>query len=287
VTRVSAEEFRVWSQYVQNICGVTLDGTKMYLVEHRLSPLLAETGSSTFSELYFKAKAEVGTKLRRRIIDAITTRETSFFRDTSPFDLLRHKIIPEIVDIKTRLGRRPLPIRIWSAACSSGQEIYSVAIVLKELLGDLTGYNIQLVGTDISDDAVAKASYGVYAALEIERGLGSDKTARYFQPYNGGFKLRDDLRSLATFRSMNLLEPFPPMQKFDIIFCRNVAIYFNEPDKRKLFDRLGSMLEPHGSLIVGSTESLTGLCPQFEAKRHLRSVYYQLVSRPAGAAGRP
>jgi chemotaxis protein methyltransferase CheR len=281
VTRVTAEEFRVWSQYVQGICGLTLDDSKGYLIEHRLGPLLAETGAASFSELYFKAKAEVGSKLRRRIIDAITTRETSFFRDTSPFELLRHKLIPEIVDVKTRLGRRPIPIRIWSAACSSGQEIYSVAIVLKEVLGDLSAYNIQLIGTDISDEAVAKASYGVYAALEIDRGLAADKTGRYFLPYNGGFKLRDDLRALASFRTMNLLEAFPPMQKFDVILCRNVAIYFSEPDKKRLFERLGGMLEPQGSLIVGSTESLTGLCPQLEAKRHLRSVYYQVAARQA------
>ena len=222
-------------------------------------------------------KADATQTLRRKVVDAITTGETSFFRDASPFDLLQHKVLPELIDRRRKtFGTGRVPIRIWSAACSSGQELYSTAVVLKELLGSFAGYDIRLLGTDISDKAVAAASRGYFNKLEIERGMPPDKLARHFTPENGSWKIRDELRALATFRTMNLLEPMAFPVKHDIVFCRNVAIYFTEQDRARLFTAIGGVLAPDGCLIIGSTESLTGLCPQFEAKRYLRSVFYQL-----------
>jgi chemotaxis protein methyltransferase CheR len=272
---ITREEMPVWSRYIQEICGIHLDDSKGYLLETRLGGLLSEAGASNFSELFYKAKADSTTKLRGKIIEAFTTNETSFFRDTSPFDLLRHKLIPEMVDRHSKNGGR-IPIRIWSAACSTGQEAYSTGIVLKELLGDLTRYDIRILGTDISNKVVAQASYGEYNRLELDRGLGSEALTRHFSVSGERWRIRDEIRAMATFRTMNLLEPFSFPQPFDIIFCRNVAIYFTEADKTRLFHNLARFLAKDGGLIIGSTESISGLCPELEPKRYLRTVFYQL-----------
>ncbi len=273
---ISREELTVWSRYVHEICGIFLDESKAYLLETRLGTLVRETGAGGFAELYYKAKADLTNGLRRKIIDAITTNETSFFRDTSPFDLLRHKIIPELIDRRRTSGQRPVPIRIWSAACSTGQEAYSTGIVLKELLGDLSGYDIRILGTDISDQALGKASHGYFTRLELDRGMPADRLVRFFAPSGDRWKIQDEIRALASFRPMNLLQPFSFPTPFDIVFCRNVAIYFTEADKIRLFKNIARCLAKDGCLIIGSTESIGGLCPEFEPKRYLRTVFYQL-----------
>lgn len=273
---IARDELGVWIRYVHEITGIALDETKGYLIETRLGTMLRETGASTFSELYYKAKSDLGGALRRRIVDAITTNETSFFRDTTPFELLQHKLIPDLVDRRTPAGRKPVPIRIWSAACSTGQEAYSTAIVLKELLGDLSTYDIRIVGTDISDRAVALASRGCFSRFELDRGMPPDRLARHFVADDGQWRIRDDLRALVTFRTMNLLQPFAFPAPFDLVLCRNVAIYFNEADRTRLFRNIGQAMARDGALVIGATESIAGLCPEFEPRRYLRSVFYQL-----------
>jgi chemotaxis protein methyltransferase CheR len=190
--------------------------------------------------------------------------------------LLRHKIIPELIDRRRKAGVRPIPIRIWSAASSTGQEAYSTAIVVKDLLGDLSGYDVRITGTDISNKAVAQASYGYFTRLELDRGMASDKVIKYFVPHGDRWKVRDEVRALAAFRTMNLLEPFTFPAPFDIVFCRNVAIYFKEADKSRLFRNIGRSMARDGCLIIGSTESIAGLCPEFEPQRYLRAVFYRL-----------
>lgn len=275
MTRLMPEERQNVAQYIYSICAISLDETKDYLIEGRLGGLLAETRSASFAQLVSLARADASGTLRRKIIDEITTGETLFFRDMSPFDLLRHKIIPEIVDRRTR-GAVKIPIRIWSAACSTGQEIYSIAILLRELLGDISRYDIHLLGTDISDQAIARASRGHFTQLEISRGLNEAVRTRSFEPCPGGWKIRDEIRAMASFRKLNLMEDFSALGKFDVIFCRNVAIYFNDRDRASLFHRIGQRMESDSYLVVGSMESLSGVCPEFEAKRHLRSVFHQL-----------
>ena len=275
---LSANELGLWSRYIHSICGVQLDSSKGYLIETRLGPFLRETGSSSFSELYNKIAADHTNGLKRKIIDAITTGETSFFRDTSPFEMLQYKIIPDLIDRRKKTAGNGglIPIRIWSAACSTGQEVYTTVIALKEVLGDLNRYDIRILGTDISDKAIAQASYAKYTKLEIDRGMKPDKVAKYFIPEGQMWKVRDELRALATFKTMNLLNPFPFPNKFDIIFCRNVAIYFTEQDKTRLFKSISRVMAPDGCLIIGSTEFITGICPELEPRRYLRSLFYQL-----------
>jgi chemotaxis protein methyltransferase CheR len=268
----------VWSRYVHEISGISLDHSKGYLIETRLGGLLSESRAGNFSELLTKARADSSNTLRRKIVEAITTNETSFFRDTAPFDLLRNKLIPDLIDRRNRAGASRAPIRIWSAACSTGQEAYSTGIVFKELLGDLSKYDIRIMGTDISNRAVAQASYGEYSRLELERGLPQEMLARHFVASGDKSRVRDEIRGLASFRTMNLLEPFTFPAPFDIIFCRNVAIYFNESDKARLFQNLIRYMAKDGCLIIGATESVSGLCPYLEPKRYLRAVFYQLRS---------
>jgi chemotaxis protein methyltransferase CheR len=273
---ITADEVRLWSRYVQDTCGVVLDQSKAYLLETRLSGLLRETGVTGFSELFYKLKADASDRLRGKVVDAITTNETSFFRDTSPFELLKHKLLPELIDRRNKMGIGPIAIRIWSAACSTGHEVYTVGIILKDLLGSFNGYDIRILGTDISNQAIAAASRGHFSQLEMGRGLPIGSADKYFTREGTDWKIRDEIRALATFRKMNLLEAFAFPVPFDIILCRNVAIYFSEQDRARMFRNFTRCLARDGSLIVGSTESLTGLCPQFVPQRYLRTLFYQL-----------
>jgi chemotaxis protein methyltransferase CheR len=263
------------AQYIHSICAITLDESKDYLIESRLSAIMEAAKCASFAQLVSQSRSDSSGKLKRAIIDAITTNETLFFRDSAPFDLLRFKIIPEVIDRRARSGQ-VVPIRVWSAACSTGQELYSIAIILKEMLGDMRGYNIRLLGTDISDRAITQASQGIFSQVEIDRGLTVAARDKYFVPDPKGWKLRDEIRGMASFRKLNLMDDFTSLGKFDIIFCRNVAIYFNERDRASLFDRIEQRLESDGYLVIGSMESLSATNPQFESKRHLRSVFYQV-----------
>jgi chemotaxis protein methyltransferase CheR len=281
--RLLPEERQTVAQYIHSICAITLDQSKDYLIESRLSGVMAESKSASFTELVSRARSDGA--LKRRMVDEITTNETLFFRDSSPFDLLRFKIIPEIADRRAK-SSQTVPIRIWSAACSTGQELYSIAIVLREVLGDLRGYNVRLLGTDISDQAVSRASEGIFSQIEVDRGLTPTARDKSFAAHPRGWKIRDEIRAMASFRKLNLMDDFSSLGNFDIVFCRNVAIYFNERDRTALFYRIGQRLDANGYLVIGAMESLSATSPQFESKRHLRSVYYQLKSA-AGGKGSP
>ncbi len=278
MVKISQDEVRLIIKYIYDISGIFLNNSKVYLLETRLGDLLDRHGFSSYRELYLKAKNDKSKVLEKDIINRITTNETLFFRDSSPFELLQHKILPDLIDLRTGSsnGATPVNINIWSSACSTGQEVYSIAIVLKELLGTDRRYNIKLMGTDISDEAVAKASYGEYNRFEVERGLSPDKLKKYFILKDNTWKVRDEIRAMATFKKLNLMYPFNGLGRFDIIFCRNVAIYFSLEDRKKLFDRLARILNRDGSLVIGSTESLTGISELFEPRRYLRSIFYQL-----------
>ena len=277
MAKISAEEIKLLAKYIYNISGIYLDQDKGYLLETRLNPLLAPHKCTSFMDLYYRAKADTSRQLDKEVVNAISTNETLFFRDNKPFELLKNKIVPDLVDRRSAAeGQKKTRLRIWSAACSTGQEVYSIAISLLETFGDLRDYEITLLGTDISDEAVAKASYGMYGKFEIERGLPKKILQRYFTPAAGGWRIKDEIRSLAVFKKFNLMDSYAGLGSFDIVFCRNVAIYFTDADKRKLFQKLGQVLARDGYLIIGGSESLGGIAPQFQAQNYLRGVYYQL-----------
>jgi chemotaxis protein methyltransferase CheR len=273
--KIAPAELKIISQYIQQISGIYLDQSKSYLFETRLSSIAETQGCTSYQELCQKAQREPSKKIEREIIDAITTNETLFFRDKGHFELLQHKILPEVIDARSSKSPLKPAIKIWSAASSTGQELYSIAIILKELLSDTSGYNLSLLGTDISEAAIVQASYGKYNRFEIERGLDKKFLQKYFTLFGDSWKIKDEIRAMANFRKLNLMQPFTSLGKFDIIFCRNVAIYFTIEDRKRLFNKLAESLTDDGYLIIGSTESLTGICPQFIPKRHLRSIFYQ------------
>lgn len=273
--KIAPAELKLISQYIQAITGIYLDQSKSYLFETRLSSIAETHGCKSYQELHNKARQDPSKKIEKEIIDAITTNETLFFRDKSPFELLQHKILPEIIDARSAKTSLKTKIKIWSAASSTGQELYSIAIVINELLKGSSDYSFTLSGTDISDAAVAQASYGKYNRFEIERGLDRKYLQKYFTLFGDSWKIKDEIRAMVNFRKLNLMQPFTALGKFDIIFCRNVAIYFTLEDRKKLFNKLADSLADDGYLVIGSTESLTGVCSRFVPKRHLRSIFYQ------------
>lgn len=276
--KISPQEFTTLSKYILEVSGIALAQGKEYLIETRLSQLMNEHNCNSYMELYNKARTDLQKSIEKKIIDAISTNETYFFRDNAPFELLQHKLIPDLVDARSKAGLSSLKpgLRIWSSASSTGQEIYSIAMILKDLGIDPMRYNLKLLATDISDAAIAQASYGKYNRFEVTRGLSKPRLAKYFNPDGDFWRISDEIRAMVTFKKMNLMKPFTGLGKFDMIFCRNVAIYFTSEDRKQLFEKIAATLEPDGYLIIGSTESLTNETQIFESKRYLNSTFYQL-----------
>lgn len=276
--KITPEEYNVFTRYIREISGITLEQGKEYLIETRLGPIFEEIGCTTFSELYYKSRADKTGAIEKRIIDAIATNETYFFRDVAPFELLQHKIVPDLIDKRKASSPpdTPINIRIWSAATSTGQEVYSIAIILKELYLHPDKYRISIIGTDISAQAIARASYGRYNKFETSRGLSASRIQQFFNPDGDGWKIKDELRLMVSFQKLNLLNSFMGFGKFDIVLCRNVAIYFTPEERRRLYDKIATVLVPDGYLLIGSTESLTHETPLFVPQKYLRAIFYQL-----------
>lgn len=281
--QITSKDIEAVSGMVIDLCGILLDETKGYLIESRLTPIAQEAGCATFTDLAYKARHSGDVGLQTRIVDAITTNETLFFRDQSPYDALQFKALPEMIDSKVG-SVFPKRLRIWSAACSTGQEPYSIGITLSELIPDIHSWDVSILATDISDAAVRTASAGRYSPYEIERGMKPDLLRRYFNDDAGRWKIKDEVRSLVKFQRINLLEPFTSLGMFDVIFCRNVAIYFSPAARSSLFNRLAGVLNPGGYMFVGSSESLSDLGSQFAPQHHCRSVFYQPTKPRAALA---
>jgi chemotaxis protein methyltransferase CheR len=277
VKRIAPDEFQALSRYIEELSGIYLDGSKTYLVETRLHGLMKDTGSHTFHELHRKVRGDPGGTLRERFIDAICTRETLFFRDQSPFELLRRRILPELIARKTGnpAAASPPRLAIWSAGCSTGQELYSIAMVLRECLPNPARFAIRLLGTDISDSALAGARAGEFSAFAVERGLPPELRDRYFRRSGETWGVREDIRRMCDFRKHNLMDSFMGLGRFDIVFCRNVAIYFQPAAKARLFDKLAGALEPTGYLLIGASESLAGVTDRFAPVTESNRIFYR------------
>ena len=266
--KITVPELQKLAEFVRVSTGIELDERKAYLFETRLGPLLEDMGFSGYMALLDKAKVDQLTK--KALVDAITTQETSFFRDQSPFDLMKYKLVPEFFEKNGMKAN----FRVWSAASSTGQEVYSLAMLLQDLLFDLSKYNINLLATDISDAAIASASMGKYTKFELARGLDFKKLSKYFNQLDSSWKIKDEIRQLVKFKKVNLLETFVGIPQQDVIFCRNVAIYFSRENRSILYDRLADSLKTDGVLIISSTESLLGISERFEKRTFRNAVYY-------------
>lgn len=270
--KINPTELNELAALIHTHSGIVIDSGKAYLVESRLSPILEEFSLSSFGGLIDAVRSS--PQLLNQIIDLMTTNETSFFRDQKPYNLLTEKLLPEWLG-KQKKG--PGKLDIWSSACSTGQEVYSIAMTLMDFFkNNLFYHTIKIEATDISDSAITKASRGHYSQLDVNRGLDAARLDKFFVREGSSWKIRDELRSLAHFQKTNLLSSNMATYSFDIIFCRNVAIYFSPTDRQRLFGQISERLKQNGVLIIGSTESLFGINKNLKRMEHNGASYYVL-----------
>ncbi|MCJ7601239.1 MAG: protein-glutamate O-methyltransferase CheR [Desulfobulbaceae bacterium] len=271
---ITPKEVKLFAEFIHARSGIVLNSTKAYLLESRLGPLLDEYGAKNFTDFFYAGYRS--EQWGARVVDAISTNETSFFRDQRPFELLQTKILPEIFGKRQNgIGTTPAGLRIWSAACSTGQEVYSIAMIIAELLGsEMKKWHITITGTDISDVALNKAKQGLYTRYEVERGVPLDFCQKYFESQGELLKVRADLQAMTVFNKTNLLAVSARRGVYDIILCRNVAIYFNQENRRRLFQTIAACLRSEGVLIIGSTESILGISDRFIRNESCNTVYF-------------
>jgi chemotaxis protein methyltransferase CheR len=262
--------------------GLDLSADKQYLVESRLLPLARRAGLPGISELVQKIKSGSET-LTAEAVEAMTTNETFFFRDKLPFDHLRETILPGL--LPARASRRSL--RVWCAASSTGQEPYSIAMCLKELGSALAGWRIEILATDLSLGVLEKSKAGIFSQFEVQRGLPIQMLVKYFTQTGELWQLNADIRAMVQHRQLNLLQDFAHLGTFDVIFCRNVLIYFDQETKADIFDRIAKMLEPDGVLVLGAAESVVGITESFKPYPDRRGLYRPNSARTVHVAGVP
>jgi len=274
---MNKEDYNVIVKYIFDVCGIVLGDDKEYLVEHRLKPILDELGCGSFSDLTRKLNSgTVNFLMREKIINAMTTNETSFFRDEHPYVVFREKIMPDMFErVKQRKGRsyqrRGAKVRMWSVAASTGQEPYSMAMTIADAvntkgMGLVALEDFGILGTDISTKVLAKAVEGAYEPFDVARGLTPEALDRYFIKEKDFYVIKDNIRKIVEFKAFNILEPFENIGSFDVIFCRNILIYFTDEVKRKILVQLFQMLAPNGYLLLGSTENMYGLNDDFKVE---------------------
>ena len=259
--------------------GLDLSADKQYLVESRLVPLARRSNLAGIPELVAKMKSGA-EPLIAEVVEAMTTNETFFFRDKVPFDHLKDAVLPALV--QARAARRSL--RIWCAAASTGQEPYSIAMCLKEAGSMLSGWRTEIIATDLSLGVLEKARAGVFSQFEVQRGLPIQMLVKHFTQKGELWQLNADIRSMVQYRQLNLLQDFGHLGTFDIIFCRNVLIYFDQTTKASIFDRMSRMIEPDGVLALGAAESVVGITNAFKPFPDRRGLYCSNAT-PAARGG--
>jgi chemotaxis protein methyltransferase CheR len=251
--------------------GLVLSTEKAYLVESRLMPVARKRGLATTDELIVEIRAKKDAALLVEVTDAMTTNESFFFRDTTPFDSFRDTVLPAILAARRAEGRDQ--VRIWSAACSSGQEAYSLAMILKENPAKFGAAKYEIIGTDLSTEIVERAEQGSYTQFEVQRGLPIQLLVKYFKQDGDVWRIDPSIRRMVKFRIFNLLESYAVLGRFDIVFCRNVLIYFDQQTKSDILGRIAAMLPPDGVLYLGGAESVLGISDAFKPVKGLRGVY--------------
>jgi chemotaxis protein methyltransferase CheR len=251
--------FIVLKRLLAKNSGLCLDDDKQYLVESRLAPLVRRYNLDGVDGLVRRLELAPEPALMRDVVEAMTTNETFFFRDRTPFDNFRNFMLPQFMEARAAERR----IRIWCAACSTGQEPYSLAMILDEEARKVAGWRIDILATDIARNVLDVAREGLYSQFEVQRGLPIAMLLRYFQQKGDRWQIADHLRSRVRFEDCNLISDFRDLGQFDVIFCRNVLIYFDVPTKRSVLDRLYHSLGEGGYLVLGAAETVVGLTEQF------------------------
>jgi chemotaxis protein methyltransferase CheR len=281
---VTLLDYEFLRKLLKDRSGLDLSADKQYLVESRLIPLARRVGLPGIPELVLKMKSGA-EPLTADVVEAMTTNETFFFRDKIPFDHLKQTVLPELV--QARAGRRAL--RIWCAASSTGQEPYSIAMCVKEFAG-LAGWRVEIVATDLSQAVLEKSRAGVFSQFEVQRGLPIQMLVKNFTQTGELWQLNADIRAMVQHRQLNLLQDFSHLGTFDVIFCRNVLIYFDQDTKAMIFERVARQLEADGVLALGAAESVVGITDVFKPypdRRGLYRVNPERAARMGGAAVMP
>ncbi len=261
-------EYEYLRKFLKDHSGLDLSADKQYLIESRLLPLARKTGLSGISELVQKIMGG-SAAFNVQVVEAMTTNETFFFRDRVPFEHFRDLIMPQMM--RSRANRRS--IRIWCAAGSTGQEPYSLAMALREMGATLGGWRIEIVATDLAQEVLEKSRAGLYSQFEVQRGLPIQLLVKYFKQVGELWQINPDIRAMVQHRQLNLLHDFSQLGAFDLIFCRNVLIYFDQETKTNVFNRLAKVLEPDGFLVLGAAETVVGLTTAFKPLIERRGVY--------------
>jgi chemotaxis protein methyltransferase CheR len=257
---LSATDFDYVRTLVKDRSAIILEPSKTYLVDSRLSPIVRKLNMNSIGELVTRMRQERFGELHRSVIEAMTTNETSFFRDVHPFEAMKTKIVPELM--AKRAAERSLTI--WCGACSSGQEPYSIAMLLRENFPELAGWRLQILATDLSTEILDRAKRGVFSQLEVNRGLPAALLVRHFTRQGLEWQVSDTVRNMITFRELNLIESWPSMPRVDVVFLRNVLIYFDIPTKKSILAKIRQVMRPDAYLFLGGAETTMNLDDVFE-----------------------
>ncbi len=270
-------DYEYLRKFLKDRSGLDLSADKQYLIESRLLPLSRKAGMSGIGELVQKMKGG-SPSINDQVVEAMTTNETFFFRDKIPFDHFRQSVMPGI--LQARAARKS--VRIWCAAGSTGQEPYSLAMCLKEMGAALAGWRVEIIATDLSLEVLENSKSGIYSQFEVQRGLPIQMLVKYFKQIGEFWQINADVRAMVQHRQLNLLHDFSQLGVFDVIFCRNVLIYFDQDTKINIFGRLAKATEPDGFLVLGAAETVVGLTDVFKPYPERRGLY-----RPNGARPTP
>jgi chemotaxis protein methyltransferase CheR len=268
--------FNYVRQLVRDRAAIVLEDGKQYLVDNRLSLLARREGMESAQEVIDRLRAAPDGALQRKVIEAMATTETLFFRDDKPYQALRRTILPELQ--RMRAGERRL--QIWSGACSSGQEPYSVGMLVREYFPALTSWDLRMVATDISTEMLARSRSGRYSQLEVSRGLPRAFLVKYFEKVESEWQIRDELRKMVEFRELNLAGPWGALPPADLVLLRNVLIYFDVEVKRAVLAKIRKVLRPGGFLMLGTAETTMNLDDSFELLRSDGASYYRIRAAP-------
>jgi len=266
---MSPEDIDLFSRIVKERSGLIITPNKAYLLESRLLPVARRHELGRLEELATAVRSSKREDLLEDITEAMTTNETFLFRDTGPFDRFRDHVMPSLLE--SRAATKTL--RIWCAAASTGQEPYSLSIILMEMASQLAGWKVEIVGTDISNEALNKAKEGLYTQFEVQRGLPIQTLMKYFTQEDGSWRISENIRQMVGYKKFNLLDSFSGLGRFDVVFCRNVLIYFEQSDKAQILDRVRAQMANDGSLFLGGAETVIGVTDSFKPIPDLRGVY--------------
>jgi chemotaxis protein methyltransferase CheR len=266
---MTPQQFDFIADVLKDRSGLALTADKTYLLESRLTPIARKHGLENLGALISEVQTKKSEPLVREITEAMTTNESFFFRDNRPFDMFREYVLPSLLE--TRASQKRL--RIWSAACSSGQEPYSLAMLLQEEAARLRDWRIEIVATDLSGDILEKAKVGIYSQFEVQRGLPIQLLMKYFEQVNEMWQIDPAIRAMVKYQQFNLLNDLSSLGRFDVVFCRNVLIYFDQPTKSSVLDAISRQMPKDGYLFMGAAETVLGVSETFKPVANQRGLY--------------